>query len=301
MDGTTNITSVDVIQAVRESVMLADISISMWNAEKSDRGAMEDLKRQNNATGDVGRVVKNMLAGADLQFKELRSAFTAVRTSHYAMTLPWVSDPHAERQRGPRLLPHMLFDRYLDTLAKQRRAANAKLDAFCAEYPNYVAAAKANLGGLADAMYPSADEVRANFRIHFDFEPLPAGASFKGLPQDTIDRLAKALHGKQQRMVDQATAAMWGEVRDRVGHIVNRLGDPETRFKSSTIDGVRELVTLLPGWNLVGSPEVGEITEDIKRMLEGVDPKVLRDNQQVRSDVAAQAQAVVDKMNSWNL
>ena len=303
MDGVnvTQVSQTDVIQAVRESAMLADITISTWSAERSDRTAMDQLARDAGATGNVGRVVKNMLAGADGKLKDVRSAFTTVRTSHYALTLPWVSDPHAQRQTGPRLLPHLLFERYLDTLSKQRRAAYQLLNEFLAEYPDLILRAQGNLGTLADATYPTVDEVKAQFRIHFDFEPLPAGAAFRGLPDHTLERLATALHNKQQRMIDQATAAMWTEAKERVGHIVERLSDPESRFKVSTIDNVRELVTLLPGWNIAGDPAVSEVVEDIKTMLDGVDAKALRDNITTRSDVADKAKAVVDKMTSWGL
>lgn len=302
MDGTINaITTNDVIQAVRESAMLADVSISMWNAERSDRDAMEKLKADAGATGNIGRVVKNMLAGADSKLKDVRSAFTQVRMIHYSLTLPWVSDPHAQRQSGPRLLPHLLFNQYVGALSKQKRAAFQLLDEFLADYPSYITQARANLGGLADAAYPSEDEVRAQFRIHFDFEPLPAGAQFKGLPDHTIERLAAGLQAKQTRMIETATRAMWQEAKERVGHIVERLSDPETRFKSATIDNVRELLTLLPGWNLAGNPEVDEVVRDIKTMLDGVEVKDLRENPTTRSDVADKAKRLVEKMQQWGV
>jgi hypothetical protein len=300
MDGTT-ITTVDVIQAVRESAMLADVTVSMWNAERSDKDALDKLKADAGATGNVGRVVKNLLAGADAKLKEVRSAFTAVRTLHYSLTLPWVSDPHASRQTGPRLLPHLLFDRYLADLSKQKRVAFAELDAFLADYPDYVAKARTNLGGLADAVYPTEDEVKAQFRVHFDFEPLPAGALFKGLPDHTIERLSKALQIKQQRMVDAATKAMWSEAKERVGHIVERLGDPENKFKATTVENARELLTLLPGWNLAGSPEVDEVVQDIKQMLDGVAAKDIRENPTTRNDVADKARRLVEKMQGWGV
>lgn len=301
MDGTGPVTTTDVTQAIRESAMLADITISMWNAERTDKAALEQLKQQAGATGDVGRVVKNLLAGADAKLKEVRSAFTAVRTRHYELTLPWVANPHAERQRGPRLLPNLLFEQYLTDLSTRRRSAYQVLDEFIADLPNYVAQARANLGSLADAIYPSPDQVKAQFRIHFDFEPLPAGADFKGLPDHTLERLAKALQAKQQRMAAAATKAMWDEAKARIGHIVDRLSSPENDFKSSTIENVRELITLLPGWNLTGAFEVSEVVADIKYMLDGVDRKAIVKDVTLREDVANRAKAVADKLSRWGV
>jgi hypothetical protein len=300
MDGLT-LNNDDMIQAVRESAMLADVSVSVWNAEKSDRGAMDDLKARAGATGNIGRVVKNMLAGADTKLKDVRSAFTAVRTLHYGLTLPWVADPHALRATGPRLLPHLLFERYLMSLSKQRNVAINLLNDFLVDYPSYVVQAKANLGTLADVTYPTADEVKAAFRVHFDFEPLPAGASFKGLPDHTIERLAGALEAKQKRMVAAATAAMWDEAKERIGHICAKLGDPEAKFKASSVENVRELITLLPGFNMTGLPEVDEVVADIKAMLDKVDAVKLRDNALCREDTAVAAKKIADKLTSWGV
>jgi hypothetical protein len=300
MDGST-IVQTDIAQAVREAAMLASVSISTWGAEKTDRALLDKLKQDTGAVGNVGRVVKNTLAGADGKLKDVISAYTTVRAAHFNYTLPWVRDPHAERQRGPRLLPHLLFDKYLQAVSKQKREAESLLDEFLAEYPDLVVRAKTNLAGMADTDYPSADEVKARFRVHIDFEPIPAGASFKGLPDLVLERLSLGLQKRQERMIADATKAMWDETRERVGHLAERLADPESRFKASTVDNVRELLTLLPGWNIANNPVVGEVVEDIQQMLASVDAKALRKDDQLRGAVAGQARAIADKLSAWGV
>lgn len=304
MDGmmlNQDVTERDVAQAVREAAMLADVSISMWSGERSDRDLLDKVKADTGATGNVGRVIKNMLAGADGKLKDVKSAYAAVRAKHYAITLPWVSNPHAERLSGPRLLPHALFNDWLTAVSVAKREATKQLDEFAQVYPGLVNTAKANLGGMADAVYPTVDEMRAKFNVHFDFEPLPAGSSFKGLPDNVLERLATGLQRKQEAMVGRAVTAAWGEVKDRVGHLVERLADPDTRFKVSTIENVRELVKLLPGWNLVGNDQMVEVTADIEQMLAGVDAKQLRKNDNLRAGVAGKAKAVADKLSGWGI
>ena len=308
MDGNFTVTQDDMLQAVRESALLANVTIGMFNAERSDRTMLEKVKQDANATGDVGRFVKNIMAGADDKLKNTRNAFAKVRTLHYSLTLPWVSDPHAERQTGPRLLPHLLLDKYLGALSGQKRVAMGLLDEFLVEYPVLVSQAKTNLGLMADADYPGVDDIRRQFRIHFDFEPIPAGAAFKGLDAHVMERLTKSLQARQARMVESASQAMWDEVRTRVEHIVERLegsatdlGDKSkitTRFKKSTIENVRELAVLLPGWNLAGAPEVTRVVEDIRTMLDGVDAETLRKDATTRASVLAQAKGIVERIRS---
>ncbi len=296
------LTQADIADAIRATALLADVSISVWSAERSDASIMERAKRDAGATGHVGRAIKNLLAGCDAGLKDTRSAYQAVRATHYALTLPWVSDPHAERQRGPRLLPTALFQIYLDRMSKAIRAAKLQLDAFIAQYPELAVQAQANLGQLAGAdEYPSVDEVRRQFRAKFDFEPIPSAALFQGLPDVFREKLSRSLAAKQAVMLESAQSEMWNETATRLKHLTAKLSDPEARFKSGTVENVRELLTLLPGWNVGADPRVTEIVNDISRMIGGVDSDAIRKTDGVRKDVAEQATGIVHKLAGWGL
>jgi len=301
-DGTDIVAQGDLTQAVREAAMLANVRISMWGAERSDDALMEKVKADAGAQGNVGRVVKNLLAGADGQLRDVHSAFRQVRAIHTQLTLPWVSDATAQRKTGPRLLPTLLWERYVTETGTQRRKALAALETFLADYPDLCARAQANLANMASASeYPSVDDIRAAFAIRFDFEPIPSGQSFKGLPDHVLERLGAALHQKQQRMVAGATHAMWEQARDRVSHIAERLAAGDAKFKNSTVEAVRELVALLPGWNLNDDPRVAELVADIERMLAGVDATALRKDEGLRVSTADKARALADKLATWGL
>jgi hypothetical protein len=289
------------MQAVREAALLADVTISVWSGERTDQDMTDDIRRSAGATGNVGRFTKNLLAGVDGRLREVKSSFAAVRTTHYGLTLPWVSDPHSERQRGPRLLPHALFQSYLQRMGKQRTQALDLLEVFLSEYPDLVVKAQTNLAGLADANYPSVEHVRSSFKVKFDFEPIPAGQQFRGLPEIAIDRLAKGLQAKQERMLSSATSAMWQEVKSRVSHIVERLAEPDTKFKVSTVESLRELITVLPAWNMTDDARVTEVVDEIKDMLDGVQAHDLRKDPRTRDDVRTRAQQVSKRLSSWGV
>jgi hypothetical protein len=298
----TKVSALDLTDAVRSTALLADLTISVWSAERTDHAIMEQVKRDANAVGNVGRAVKNLLAGVDTQLKETRSAFMACRTLHYSLTLPWVANPHATRMTGPRLLPTALFMRYVEEMGKQKRAAMQQLDAFVLEYPNLQQQAMQNLGGLAQASdYPTPGQIKAQFDVRFDFEPVPAAQSFGGLPPATLEKLGNALQRKQENMTRNAQAAMWTEARERIQHLAEKLADPEAKFKNTTVVGVQDLLTLLPGWNVAGDERIAEIVSDVKEMLAGIDVKDLRKDEIVRKQVAGEAQKVVDKLAQWGI
>ncbi len=291
----------DMLDAVRSTAMLADVSISTWSANKSDAALMENIKADAGATGKVGHVVKNILAGGEELLKDCHGAHAAVRTAHYALTLPWVSDPHAERVRGPRLLPNMLFDKYLTTMTQRRSAAMAALDAFVDDYPDAIMRARKRLGKLAPAEYPSEDFVRRAFRVSFEWEPIPSGAAFKNLPDNILGKLANTLEKRQTAMIEASQTAMWKEVRKRMQKLAEKTAEPDARFKLTTVENARELIELMPGWNISQHPAVAEIVEDIEHMLRGIDADGIRKDAGARADIAVQASKVVEKMNGWQL
>lgn len=292
-----DIENTDILAAVRESAVLADVSISVWGGTKTDPKLLNELKDVHGATGDVGKVVKNLLAGADSQLKITRSAFLAVRLRHYALTLPWVSDPHATRQEGPRLLPHLIFDRYMVEITGLRRQAMEKLDEFLDAYPQLVEQARENLGTMANMdSYPSVDALKGAFRINVDFTPVPESARFRGLSDFTLERLAKHLSRKQERQVAQAQRAVWERAEKPLRNLIERLTDES--FRERTFDNVKELIALLVGWNITNDPSIAATIQELEDMAGEMDSKNLRKNANARDSLIRKARAVADKMAS---
>ena len=308
VDETVTVSRQDLAEAVRSTALLADLTISMWSGQKTDREVGDKLKEDAGAVGNTGHYVKNLLAGCDASLKGVRAAYAAARVTHYTLTLPWVSNPQAERNTGPRLLPNMLFEKYLLQMSKLRKEAEAKLLDFAAEYPALVSQAQANLGGLAkQADYPDAAQIESQFKLSFDFAPIPAANAFQGLRDDVLASLGKALHKRQLAAVQASQTAMWERVRESIGHLTDRLSEPvgpngsSGKFKSSTVESVRELLTLLPGFNCVKDPRVTDVVEDISKMLDGVDAEALRKDTGTRADTVRRARALTEKMNSWGV
>ena len=291
----------DIIEAVRATSLLADVTLHMWGAERNDPAIILKAKEDAGAVGNVGRAVKNLLAGADVEYKATRTAYSAVRVQHHALTLPWVSDVHATRAIGPRLLPTALWDRYITAMQTARSNALQALENFIAVYPDRIKQAQDNLRSLASAdEYPDPDQVRSAFRVSFDFNPVPSGASFKGLPEGTLAKLDAQLRTRQQVMVQSANDALWDEVKTRLGRFTTVVSS-DIQLRQPTVSSVTELADLLPGWNIAQDARVIEVEQDIRRMFDGLDAAKLREDEVRRADVSGQAQAVMDKLASWGL
>lgn len=287
--------------SVREVALLADVAISVWSGERTDKRIMDEAKKQAGATGNVGRAIKNLMAGADTKLKEAHSAFAGMRATHYSLTLPYVSDPHAQRQRGPRLLPNALFMPYLEAMGGKKRVAMAAVDALCASYEEDKERARANLGDLADSDYPTVEEIRSLFRAEFSFEPIPQGADFVNLPEFALKRLSSTLTERQATAVASAMRGMWEVARDRIEHLAEVMAVPDKTFKESTIIQAADLGQLLPGWAIDGDPRALEVAATVTDMLRGVDAKLIRKDGAVRAELADKARALVERLNEWGV
>jgi hypothetical protein len=292
----------DMTEAVRATATLVDLSLSLWSGERTDRIVGARIKEDAGAVGNTGRYLKNLLAGCDNKLKEVRAAYALARAAHYNLTLPWVSDPTAQRAVGPRLLPNALFVPYLTEMGKLQRQAVSQRDEFLEVYPTLAQQAQANLGDMANVdEYPSVSEIREAFKLKFDFSPIPAASAFRGLPEAMLGKLSANLERRQLAAVQGAQDAMWGRVKEGVAHLVDRLADPDTRFKEASVEAVRELITLLPGFNCVDDPRISEVIAGITDMLDGITAKDIRNDARLRQDVVTKARAINDKLTSWNL
>ena len=301
---TPAVTEIDLAEAVRSTSMLVDLTINMWAAEKADPKVAADIKSQNNAVGNAGRYIKNLLAGCDNQLKTVRGAFTMARMAHYKLTLPWISSPQeGTRMQGPRLLPSMMFLDYVSTLNKLKTAAENELTTFVHDYPALVTQAMNNLAGLAKPEdYPSQEQIRQAFRFYYEFTPIPSAGGFQNIIPTAWQILSAKLQERQQSSAQVAIAEIWSRVRQHVSHLAAKMDEVDATFKEASVEHAREYgVSLLPKFNMTNDPSMTEIAEDLRVMLDGIDAKDIRKDTRVRATVARDAKAIIAKMDSWGV
>lgn len=288
-------------EGIRESAMLVTLNISVWSSQKTDKDAMATLKEATHARGDAGKVVKNLLANADREYKQAVSAYNAARhQTHYKLTVPWASGEN--RMKGPGLLPNVLFDEYIRKMAAHKAAAERELEKFLRKYEQCVEDAKLSLGEMAkDTDYPTKEQIRAAFDMRFDFMPVPSGQDFRGLPPGVLDHLdklvSKRIDGQVQRGVDVAVQ----RVREVVSHLAERLGDKDAKFKASTIENAKDMARLIGAFNVTGNPRITVIQKELQQLTQGLSAESLRSNETERESVAAEANDILKRMEAAGL
>lgn len=285
---------------IRNFATLVTLNTARWHAKVKDRQAAKSAAAVNDADEGAFEVRKRLLAGADSLLKAIHKAIDEARAAHYEMTLPWstTSMQDVGRRTGGRLLPNTLFVEYTTVMAQKKQQMQDALAKFIPAYPQLVEEAKKKLGKRFDAReYPNASSIASHFDLSFDFQPIPKGDDFKGLPQAQLDALAAKINENTRIMAENAMQEVWMRLYDVVSRMAERLSSPDKLFHNTLVQNVRDTARLLAHLNVTHDAKVEALRKKVEKYLCQHDPKVLRENPVIRAQVAAHAQSIIEEMN----
>lgn len=263
------ITDKDISGALAATAMLVSFESRTWTGEASDRTATQDVREARKAQGDVGRFHKNLLANNDGPLKAVVRAISAAYRDHIDMTGPW--------NGGYRLLPNAGFEKYLQTMAKHQATIGAAVEALRAAYPDLVEASIVSLGGLADrSQYPGADEIAGRFGIRFDFEPVPGGQGFPGLPPQYAQALQAQLGRQIAERMEAATKDLWRQIRETLERY-HRQTRPDGKIYDANVEDTLGLPARIRAFNVLQDAQLDGIANMIERELGAYNRKALDD------------------------
>lgn len=286
---------------IRNFATLVTLNTARWHAKVKDRQAAKSAAAANDADEGAFEVRKRLLVGADSLLKAVHKAIDEARAAHYEMTLPWstTSMHDVGRRTGGRLLPNTLFVEYTTVMAQKKQQMQEALAKFIPAYPQLVEEAKKKLGKRFDAReYPNASSIASHFNLSFDFQPIPKGDDFKGLPQAQLDALAAKINENTRIMAENAMQEVWMRLYDVVSKMAERLSSPDKLFHNTLVQNVRDTARLLAHLNVTHDARVEALRKKVEKYLCQHEPKVLRENPVIRAQVAAHAQSIIEEMNN---
>lgn len=269
MDTNVQITEKDLSEVLINSTMLVAFHQTTWTGEISSSDATDDVKAARGAKGKVGTFRMKLLANNEEAHAKVKSAIGAAYREHMKLTLPWGNSQY-------RLLPNASFMDYAQKMQAHKGLINTALDEFVAAYPAARDKAIADLGGLGDAShYPTSDQVRGKFGIDVDFEPVPGGKGFPGLPPQFAQALQQRLDHQVKARMKEAIDEMWGQVKDLVMRYANQCR-PDGKIYESTTEGLRQLPGRIRTFNVIGDPALDGVANMIAGKLAMYDVKDLQ-------------------------
>jgi len=276
---------------ITQKAMLAAVHISIWTATKHDRKVSRDVADRHGARERAGRYNKQLLMGAG-KLEDLRTLAGQIRQHFYKITLPWSDE-------GFRLLPsHFLFD-LTGRMREFEAGFSSGVDQFLGVYPDYIREARAELGSLfREEDYPSADKLREKFSVRLEILPVPTGDDFRvTMSAEEQARIAREIDENVRQSLTRGTEDLWKRLRDVVSHMVDRLNEPETRFHSTLVTNISDLVSLLPRLNVNQDPDLERFAAQIRDSLCNYTAQDLKKHDILRATTAAEAAGIVEQMD----
>lgn len=280
---------------------LCGVNISMWSGRRLDRKVTAEINAAKKAKSDAGRYNKLLVRANRLE--PITQIVSAIRALHYAKTKPWGD------KDGFRILPNVLYVEFAneirDLIDKFDRAA----DHFAKHFSEYVEERKPEMGGIFKAEdYPSAAEIRSKFKATLAFDQLSDVTDFRAdvLDKDTMDDIRSELAASAHEVEREAMADNYRQVADVVGKMAERLSEFGTKkegakkaafFRDSLVDNVRDLVKLLPAFNLTGDSKLDELTTRMAKELCVEEAQTLRENETARETVKKSAEDILAEVS----
>jgi hypothetical protein len=277
---------------ITERAMLAAIHISIWTAVKHDRKVSRDVATQHGAHENAGRYNKQLLRGAE-KLDALRTLAGQIRQHFYKITLPWSDE-------GYRLLPAHFYFELTTQMREFEHAFSQSVEEFLEVYPSYIEQVRPELNGLfREDDYPSAEKLRRRFGLKLGVLPIPSGEDFRvTLSAEEQARVAREIDESVRESLKRGTEDLWMRLKGVVTHMVDRLNEPESRFHSSLVTNVFDLVDLLPQLNVSQDEELNRFAAEIRNRLCSFTAHDLKKNEILRVATADDAAQILTEMDA---
>lgn len=281
--------------------MLVSLSISQWSGRRLDREITDEVNQSHHAAADAGRYNKLLLPKEALA--PIVSIVSETRTEFLKRTLPWIDN-------GGRIMAADAYMAHMSWINAQKRKFDAAVNGFLQDYPGHVQAAATRLNGMFKPDdYPDVDVLRGKFAMECNVLPVPTGEDFR---VSMSEAQAEQIRADIERQVTEATATAVKDVYRRIAEVTGRMVDrlnaykparkkgerSEGVFRDSLVENVRDLISILPALNITGDPQLDAMAQKMQPLAEH-DAKVLRENENVRKDVAAEAQSILEQVSGF--
>lgn len=278
--------------SITSSAVLVEMNISVWTANKLDKGATDEVLVNNGATvADAAQVRKNLMAGTTAR-KAIADYAAGCRLWHNTRTLPWAD-------KGARILPTSLFMDYKAELNMRRDTFMHMRKQFGVDYPALVQTAANYMGSLHNPDdYPSVEEVMSKFDFRVVFSPVPESGDFRlDIPQQDLADMRRSYDDAFDTRLAEAMRIPWDKLHDMLTGMSAKLaeGDDETkrRWHDTFVTNAQELCTMLTHLNITKDPKLEAARRQLETALLGADIDDIKVNESTRAELKSKVDAIL--------
>jgi hypothetical protein len=282
-----------------QSLIIAELNISVWTGRKLDKQATREVTAANNADASVGAFHKKLL-GDCAELVAIQKYAANVRNWHYEQTSLWGN-------LGQRALPTARFPIYYEGITEHQAEFDKLKEAFLSAYDYFCSwaqtEARAKLGSLyRDSDYPSVESLRNKFSFSHSQQPMPVSGHWQlDMLNEHNQILAQSFADTYNARLDATMREVWQRTYDAMSKMSERLdygSDPATKkvFRDSLVYNLRDLLELLDAFNVENDHRMTAMRDGLEAALDGVSPDALREDTNLRMDTKAKVDAILSNL-----
>jgi hypothetical protein len=274
--------------SLQTRAVLVKLKICQYDGFKKDIRVADDVDERYHTSGSAGNYNKRLFNKATL--KPIQKIANRLRADHTKLTIPYTYE-------GIGILTKDIYFEYTSMVREHKDAFEDAVNNFVQQYPVYIADRRSQLGDLfVEEDYPDAEVMRKKFAIETHFSPVPSENHFDNeFSNDANEEIRKSFMADMRDTQQEAVNALYSRVRIVLQHLNDKISDPDTVFRNSTVDNVTGMIDLLPKLNIFDDERLTKTHEQMVELLGSLTAEDLR------IDMALRRRTVNDTFDILNL
>ncbi len=271
-------------------------AVNMWNGKSKDRRLTEEVISAHDMSDDAGHWSRNLVP-KDF-FKDLRSAWTAMKAVHQQYTLPW------EDVRGGRICAIDALDMVEDRIkAAAENFATARVEVIRA-WPDMVAERMRDLKDSFDiTAYAPHTQLDAFWRYETLVQPVPSDWR-TDLPATLRERYEQRWASYQERQIAQAMRDPFMCIHGAITTMIESLrkyqsGGQKTIHRTTLYDNIDAVVSVLGVLNITGDEALTALEQRVRRDLLAFDPEIVQQSAPLQNTVLSRADDILADLSAY--
>ena len=278
--------------------MLVGLAIGKWSGRKSDKAVAAEVAVAKNAKIDVVSVGKKVVPSEALA--KLNKLSNEAKKFHKFHTVPW-------GEEGKRLLPVSKYDWYkqeMDDFSIQFEDLKIQ---FIKDYEYWKQKAEAGMGELyRESDYPQRDAIERMTFFEWNVSAVPTSKHLvMQLGQRQINEIKEKMEKGNAKRLQKVSVDLYTRIGEAVKLVRSKLVTDEDGkaaiIRQSVLDGLSNVVDVVPELNVMGDDELSKLCEEVREMIADINAKELRPheedyNENKRENLKRELQEMSEKM-----
>ena len=277
--------AVNTADRLRTTMAAVRLSLTALGVHKSlNRQQKTEAAETFGAADQFISAGKKLLDTKHPAFRAVTSVRTRIICLWKAMSLPYP-------EPGVRLIRLDQIDLFNEQMTDLRAELEAAVEQLDRHYAELKSAAQNRLGRLFNSDdYPHS--LRGLFDVAWDFPSIEPPAYLQQVNPQLYEQECRRIASRFDEALELAEQAFIEELADLVTHLTERLsgstdGKPKI-FRDSAITNLMEFFQRFRNLNVRSNQELDDMVDQAQQVVQGIQPKNLRDNQILRETVSSE-------------